>query len=340
MRTGPLRVVLSRGDLPESEHRVRVAVWLDGKLETAAGDVDAPVFLRSSAKPLQALASVVTGAAERFSMTDAELALACGSHGGEPVHVATAAGLLARIGLGPDHLLCGAHPPSHDPAARDLVRAGAEPTTLHNNCSGKHSSMLAACVAMGWPVEDYVAFGHPLQRMNVAHVAAFAGIDPSQVRLGVDGCSAPNFAIPLAEAARAFARWATPATADGVPSVARDAAERIARALAVHPEMIGGTRRVDTDLIRMTGGRVLAKMGAEGVWCLSIAGARTGIAIKAEDGANRAAYPVGLGILRRLGALADAEWAALAPYHDPVLRNHRRIAVGRVEVLPPSGERA
>lgn len=335
----PVRVVLTRGDLPESEHRVRVAVWRGGALARSAGDVAAPVYLRSSAKLFQALASVVTGAADRFSMTQSELALACGSHGGEPFHTATAAGLLARIGLTPEHLLCGAHWPTNEPAARDLARTGAaaEPTNLHNNCSGKHSNMLAACVAMGWPVEEYVAFDHPLQRMNRDHLAAFAGVRPEDVHLGIDGCSAPNFAVPLAASARAFALWAEPAAAADVPDAPRNAARRIREALAAHPEMIAGTRRVDTDLIRLTGGRVLAKMGAEGVWCLGVAGDATGIALKAEDGSSRAVYRVGLDLLRGLGVLSDADWEALTPYHDPVLRNHRRRAVGRVEVHFPPG---
>lgn len=336
MSTAPARVVLTRGDLPESEHRVRVAVWRRGRVETALGDVEAPVYLRSSAKPLQALASGVVGAAERFGLTDAELAIACGSHGGEPFHVATSAGLLAKIGLGPEHLGCGAHWPSYEPAARELARSGGEPSALHNNCSGKHSNMLAACVAMGWPTDTYLEFDHPLQRMNLAHLAAFAGVRTQDVGVGVDGCSAPNFAVPLAASARAFARWATPQAATDVPQEVRDAASRIARALAARPEMIGGTKRLDTDLIRTTGGRVLAKMGAEGVWCLGVVGEDLGIALKAEDGASRAAYPLGLALLRRLGVLTDADWDALAAYHDPVLRNHRRLAVGRVEVeLPP-----
>lgn len=337
MQLPPTRVVLSRGDLAESEHQVRVAVWKDGRIVHAAGDVDRPVYLRSSAKPLQALASVVTGAADRFAMTDAELSLACGSHGGEPFHVETAAGLLNRIGLGPEHLLCGAHPPSYDPAARDLLVRGEKPTNLHNNCSGKHSNMLAACVAMGWPVEEYVAFDHPLQRLNVEHVAAFAGIRPREVTLGIDGCSAPNFAVPLTASARAFALWATPSRATGIPDAARDAATRIRAAVAARPEMIGGTKRVDSDLVRVTGGRVIAKMGAEGVWCLAVTGAEIGIAIKAEDGSSRGAYPVGLAVLRTLGVISDADWDQLVQYHDPLLRNHRRLVVGRVDVIPPTG---
>lgn len=339
MESSPVRVVLWRGDLAESEHRVRVAVWRDGGLVRAAGDVESPVYLRSSAKLFQALVTHVTGAADRFAMSDAELALACGSHGGEPFHTETAAGLLARVGLGPSHLQCGAHPPSYDPAARDLVRAGVEPSALHNNCSGKHSNMLAACVAMDWPTDTYLEFPHPVQQMNVAHLAAFAGLRPRDVTLGIDGCSAPNFAIPLSASARAFALWANPdaATAAGVPAFLVDGARRYAAALTARPEMIAGTKRVDTDLIRLTGGRVLSKMGAEGVWCIGVAGAGIGIAMKAEDGAGRAPYAVGLALLRELGVLTDTVWDALTPYHDPLLRNHRRLVVGRTEVVPPTG---
>lgn len=316
---------------------MRVAVWRGGRLERAAGDVDQPVYLRSSAKLLQALATAETGAIGRFAMTDAELALACGSHNGEPCHTETAAGLLARIGLSPAALQCGAHAPMHDASARALAARGEEPTALHNNCSGKHSNMLAACVAAGWPVETYLEAGHPLQRMNLANVAAFAGVSAGDVTVAVDGCSAPVFAIPLAAAARAVAAWTTPERATLATPAAREGAARIGAALARHPEMIGGTKRLDTDLIRATGGRILAKMGAEGVWWFGVRGADTGVAIKCDDGAGRAPNPVGLAVLRTLGLVDDGEWAALAPWHDGALRNHRKIVVGRTTVEPPGG---
>lgn len=345
--SSPVRVVLTRGPLRESEHVVRVAVWrgagADGVRLHARGDVAAPVFLRSSAKVIQALASVVTGAADRFAMTDAELAMACGSHNGEPFHAATAAGLLARIGLGPEALLCGAHAPMHEPSAKALAARGEEPTVLHNNCSGKHSNMLAACVAAGWTPADYVAENHPLQVMNRAHMAAFCGGRPDEVITAVDGCSAPNFAVPLEAAARGMARWMSPRAAPGLSPAVAGAAERIAAALAKHPEMIAGTRRIDTDLIRVTGGRVIAKMGAEGVWLIGARGAAAdgsetlGIAIKCEDGAGRAPYPVGMAVLRTLGVLSDSEREALSWWFDESLRNHRKIVVGRIEVEPSSG---
>lgn len=331
----PVRVLEKRAGIVECEHRLRVAVWRDGRLARAAGDTEALVYLRSSAKLVQALASVLTGAADRFAMTDAELALACGSHGGESFHVDTAAGLLRKIGLGPEHLQCGAHPPVFEPAARAIWAAGGTPTALHNNCSGKHSAMLAACVAAGWPTADYLDPAHPLQEMNRANVAAFGGLAPSDVRVGVDGCSAPVFAVPLASAARIFANVTNRSAAEGLTEARRVAARRVCAALREKPEMIGGTKRLDTDLIRATGGRVLSKVGAEGLWCAGASGANLGLAVKSDDGTAAAPYWAGITALRTLGVLSDSEWEALAPHRDLVRRNHRKIEVGACEIEPP-----
>jgi L-asparaginase II len=330
-----VRVLEKRAGVVECEHRVRVAVWKDGALVRAVGDVAAPVFLRSSAKPVQALASVLTGAADRFSMTDAELALACGSHGGESFHVETASGLLAKIGLTPDALQCGAHPPVFEPAARAIWAAGGAPTALHNNCSGKHSAMLAACVTSGWPTATYLDPEHPLQVMNRANVAAFGGLAPADVRIGIDGCSAPVFAVPLSSAARIFANVTNRNSAAGISEEQRVAARRVTAALRAKPEMIGGTKRCDTDVIRVTGGRVVSKVGAEGLWCAGVEGANLGLAVKCEDGTAAAAYWTGLTALRALGVFSDGEWEALAPHRDLVRRNHRKIDVGVCEIDPP-----
>jgi L-asparaginase II len=330
-------VVEMRAGIVECEHRVRAAAWKHGKLLHAAGDVDAPVYLRSSAKPVQALASVLTGAADRFDMSDAELALACGSHGGETFHVDTAAGLLAKIGLTPGHLQCGAHAPAFEPAARAVWASGGAPTVLHNNCSGKHSAMLAACVASGWETANYLDPEHPLQRMNRANVAAFGGLAPDAVRIGVDGCSAPVFAVPLASAARIFANVTNRNSAAGLSEAQRVGARRVCAALRAKPEMIGGTKRVDSDLIRATDGRIVSKVGAEGLWCAGVSGADLGIAVKCEDGTANAAQWVGLALLRALGALDAAEWEKLARHHDLVRRNHRQTDVGICEVRLPGG---
>jgi L-asparaginase II len=328
----PIRVRETRGGVVENVHFVRAAVWRGGRLAASRGDVETPVYLRSSAKPVQALAAILTGAADRFAMTDAEIALSCGSHGGESFHVETAAGLLAKIGLTPEALQCGAHPPAYDQAARALVAGNVQPSALHNNCSGKHSAMLAACVASGWTTADYLDPAHPLQVLNRANVAAFAGVEPQEVRLGTDGCSAPVFAVPLARSARIFGAIANRNEAKGLTEAQRVGCRRIAAALRERPEMIGGTKRLDTDLIRATRGRVLSKVGAEGLWCVGVTDADLGVAVKCEDGLSSAAHHVGLSILRGLGALSDAEWEAVLPYRDTVRRNHRKTEVGAIEV--------
>ncbi len=329
-----VRVIRERAGLPESDHRVRVALWRDGRQLAASTATGAPVFLRSAAKPVQALACIVTGAADRFAMTAEELALACGSHNGEPRHVAVARGLLERLGLAESDLLCGAHAPVHQPSAAALVRAGREPTPLHNNCSGKHAAMLAACVAAGWPTADYVAPDHPLQRLNRGHVAAYAGLAAVDVALGTDGCSAPVFVVPLAGAARLAATVVAPERA-GLSGATCGAALRLRDAVRSAPEMIAGTARSDTDVIRATGGGVHCKVGAEGLWCLGVAATSTGLAVKCLDGSADAARRAGLALLRRAGVLDDTVWERLAPHHDPVRRNHRGLDVGRVRVEVP-----
>lgn len=331
----PVRVLVKRAGVVECEHRVRVAVWKDGAIARSAGDTAAYAYLRSSAKLVQAVASFLTGAADRFAMTDAEIALACGSHGGETFHVDTALGLLAKIGLTPEHLQCGAHPPVYDRAARAVWASGAKPTALHNNCSGKHSAMLASCVAAGWPTQNYLDPAHPLQQMNLANVAAFSGVPAGDVRVGVDGCSAPVFAVPLAASARVFAAVTNRNEAQGLSEAQRVAARRICAALRTKPEMIGGTGRVDTDVIRVTDGRVVSKVGAEGLWCAGVCGANLGVAVKCEDGSAAAPYWVGLTSLRTLGVFSDAEWEQLAGHVDLVRRNHRKLDVGVCEIDPP-----
>jgi L-asparaginase II len=197
--------------------------------------------------------------------------------------------------------------------------------------------MLAACVASGWETSNYLDPDHPLQRMNRENVACFGGIAPDAVRIGVDGCSAPVFAVPLASAARIFANVTNRNSAAGVSEARRVASRRVCAALAAKPEMIGGTKRLDTDVIRVTEGRIISKVGAEGLWCAGVSGADLGIAVKCEDGTAAAAYWVGLALLKALGALDGREWDLLARHHDPVRRNHRHTDVGVCEVRLPGG---
>ena len=335
-----VRVIRDRGGLVEAVHHVQVGLW---RFDAASGGVPGSgeaiggeqlAYLRSAAKPVQALACLLTGAADRFSFTVPELALACASHNGEPFHIAAARSMLRKAGVDESALLCGAHAPIHAASAAQLVREGGEPEAIHNNCSGKHAAMLAACVAAGWPTADYLAPEHPLQQLNRDNVAAFSGVPVEDLVIGIDGCSAPVFGMPISGAARLIAGIATPESA-GVSDELTAAATRAADAMTSAPEMVGGTERSDTDLMRATGGRVLSKIGAEGLWSIGVRGAGIGLAVKSEDGSSVAATRAGLEVLRVMGVLADDAWEALARHHDPVRRNLRKLDVGRVRIEIP-----
>jgi L-asparaginase II len=322
---GGCAVEVVRGGRVESRHRVAACV-VDGAGATvlAGGDEGAPVYPRSAVKPFQALALVATGAADASGVSEEELALACASHGGEPAHVERVAAWLARLGLAERHLACGPHPPMHAPSAAGMLARGERPTRLHNNCSGKHAGLLAACLHNGWPVEGYERPEHPVQGYIRAALGEAAGL-PSVEAPGVDGCSLPAFLMPLRALATAAARLA--ADRGG-------ALERVGRAMRAHPAMVAGTGRLCTALMGAAPG-VVAKTGAEGVFLAALPDRGLGIALKAEDGATRAAEVALLALLDRLGAVPDDARDALAPFARPRLRDFNGAVVG--EVRPADG---
>ena len=208
--SNPVLVEVVRGALTESRHRGAVAVIdADGASVLALGEVTAPVYPRSAVKPLQALPLIESGAAERYGFGDAEIALACASHGGEPAHVETAQRMLSRAGLTGAALECGAHWPSHQASAQALARSGGTATALHNNCSGKHAGFICVCAHRGFDVKGYVEPDHPVQREITATLAAMTGTELDARVRGIDGCSIPTYAIPLDRLALAFARFIT-----------------------------------------------------------------------------------------------------------------------------------
>ncbi|MBQ0958570.1 asparaginase [Ideonella sp. 4Y11] len=331
--SNPVLVEALRGDTVESAHRgALVVVDADGATVLALGDVQRPVFPRSAVKLLQALPLVASGAAERWQLTDAELALACASHGGEPAHVATAAGLLARLGLDASVLECGAHWPGHEPATRALARSGAEPSALHNNCSGKHSGLAClGCLLAGGAdargfLSGYTQPQHPVMREVSAALQAATGHDLAHAPMGIDGCSIPTFAIPLQALARGFARVAT---GQGLSAGHAVAARRLRRAIAAQPFMVAGSGRLDTDLMAHFGERLCCKVGAEGVYCAALPELGWGLAIKVDDGNNaRAAEVVLASVAQALLVRDEADAAVLAPRVAVTLRNWRGTAVG------------
>jgi L-asparaginase II len=326
-----------RGGLDESHHFAAAAVTTpDGRLVARLGDPGFATFVRSSAKPFQALPLVEAGGVERFALTDADLALVCASHAGLPRHVEAARSLLERGGFGVGDLQCGAHRPLDAAAARALDAAGEEPTPLHNNCSGKHAGMLLACRVLELPTTTYLDPEHPLQRRIRQRLALFAGVGEDDLGVAVDGCSAPTFHTPLVAAARAYAALVAPELSPPVAAAGSSlaaACRRIVEAMTGCPEQVAGPGRFTTRLMQVSGGRLLGKEGAEGFYGVGVRGpVALGVALKIADGGERARDGVVLDLLHQLGVLSRQELAALEDLRRPILRNHRGLEVG--DVLP------
>lgn len=322
----PVAVRFLRGDTVESVHRVSVAVTdAHGREVGSFGDPGFVTFLRSAAKPLQAIPLVETGAAGRFGFTARELAIIAGSHSGEEEHVAVVEGILAKIGLGADALQCGRHAPYNKEAAD---RVGANFTAIHHNCSGKHSGMLALALHLGADTRTYLAPEHPVQSAILEAVAAECGLKPGQVALGTDGCGVPSFAVPLHGAARAFARLTNAEEAGGRRATTLG---RIRDAMLGNPRMVAGTNRLDTDLMEALRGRLVLKAGAEACYAAGLAGRGIGICVKVEDGNPRAVGPALVRVLDELGEITPAQKEAVAKHWNEPVRNVAGRVVGRIE---------
>ncbi|HVE41256.1 MAG TPA: asparaginase [Planctomycetota bacterium] len=304
----------------ESVHRVSIAALEAGKPALILGSVDEPVFMRSCAKPFQCLTVLESGAADAYGFSGEEIAVIGGSHPGEPEHVRAASSILKKANLKVSDLQCGAHPPSGTRGLRDLLKSGQEPTAIHNNCSGKHSGMIAATRFMRAPLKTYLSPSHPLQKGNVRNLARFAGLKPAQITLGIDGCSAPTFGLPLRAMARALAAFTTE---PGTPKRVRDA-------MMAHPVMVG---RPCATLMSAAPGRILGKVGAEGMYVCGFPGRNAGLALKIHDGSMRAFLPILHAVIRKLGWLEKDDLARLAKAADPVLKNHAGRVVGEVRVV-------
>ena len=324
----PVVVEVLRGDARESRHRGgAVVVDTLGKIRFHLGDPDRMVFARSAAKPIQAMTVVESGALRRFGLSPAELAVICASHGGEPRHLETVRSILDKVGLGVESLACGSHPPVDPASALLLVKGGHAPEPLHNNCSGKHAGMLAVCRRFGWPTENYLAPDHPVQQLNLRNLASVIGVEPSDLHLGVDGCGAPTYALPLSALALAYARLAAPSD---MPLARTEAAREVVAAMRSHPELVAGTGRLCTRLMSLGKG-LIAKSGAEGVYCVGLTDLGWGLALKVEDGAPRAVPPTVVHLLEQIGALDQQDVNLLADLHQPALRDHRGKQVGRIK---------
>ncbi len=328
MDANPILAEAVRGNWVENRHRgAYVVVDADGRIIASAGDIERPIFPRSAIKSMQALPIFARQAEGKFHHTEEELALACASHHGEDVHVATANGLLTRIGLSAADLECGAHAPTNAAAREALRAAGAEPSPLHNNCSGKHSGMLSVALAMGVPTAGYVGREHEVQKAVRAAVESVIGEALTEGKCGTDGCSIPTFAAPLRAFAYGFARMST---GKGLPDELAAAARRLFDAATTHPQLVAGTGHPDTLLMEAFKGRLMQKGGAEGVQCGAIRDKGWGYAIKCDDGNMAASHAMLASVLLKF-ADPDAEQRALIETlaHQPI-KNVRGATVGEM----------
>src|SRR5438105_2740460 len=325
MRTHELDVAVTRGEGTESEHRVHAAVVGEGDELLGAGhDPDAFTYWRSCAKPFQIIPFLSSGGFDSLGWGDQQLAVSCASHGGEPEHVAIVEGMLRDIGLEEGDLACGPHDPSSQRGAKIVRESGGRPTRLHNNCSGKHSAMLAMAHQKGWPTRGYERREHNVQRAILHEVSLWTGVPCGQITQAVDGCGVVVFGMTLERMARAYSRFAV-AAARG-----EEYPRRVVSAMSTHPFLVGGTDRFDSALIAATNGRVVAKVGAEGVHCALIPERGIGIAIKVEDGAQRAQFPALLRVLEELDALPDPLPPKLSEWMHKPVKNTRGECVGQV----------
>jgi L-asparaginase II len=328
-------VEVNRGPITESRHRGHIAA-VDGRDRVVAslGSPDTVTYLRSSAKPFQAIPLITSGAADRFGFTEQEIALACASHSGEPVHVELARSMLKKIGLSPEALKCGVHEPFSAAETRRLRESGQAPSVLQNNCSGKHAGMLALALHLGASTASYDEPENQVQVAISETIAAFAGCRPDELAVGVDGCGVPVFGMPVRAMARMYARLIQPS---GFDEITVAACRRIVAAMMNHPELIGGeTDRLDTEMMRAAKGRLISKVGAEGVYTAGVLPDDQwpdgfGLALKIEDGDDYRARPtVVIEALRQLGVLQDQALAKVAQFARFPVKNRRGDLVGEV----------
>lgn len=330
-QANPIMVEATRGGIVESQHRGRaVVVDRRGEVYMQWGDIDKMTFPRSAVKSLQFLPAVIAGAADKAGFTPAQFALACSSHNGEAFHCQTAHAMLLALGLDEPDLRCGVHWPMREETARELAAKQEKPNQLHNNCSGKHAAMLALAKLKNYSLDDYQQPQHPVQLTIRDFISQMCEYDLTIAPMGIDGCSVPTWALPLRNLALGFARLANP---EVLAADWRQSILRIRQAVAENPQMIAGTGRYCSRMSAAFGCDLFLKVGAEGVFCASLPRQGYGIAIKADDGSDRAAEMILTAVLREIGLFDELNPAVTEQIRDiisPNLINRAGLVVGRV----------
>ncbi|MGM0410261.1 MAG: asparaginase [Bacillota bacterium] len=316
-----------RGELIESIHQGDIVVVdKDGKLLYEFGDKDKITYWRSAAKPVQAIDVVSSGAAEKYNLSDKELAVMCASHSGEDQHVKVVRGILDKIGLDESALDCGTHPPLNKKTARRLCKNGEKATEIRNNCSGKHAGMLTLCQYYGWDIKNYPRLDHKLQQHLLKIVSDITDYPKDKIYKGVDGCGVVVYGMPLKNMAYAFARLSAPNT---LAKKYQEAAKRITKSMEKYPELVAGSKRFNTELLKVANGEFFAKSGAQGVYCVGHEYENIAIALKVKDGSSRGARPAVVEAMKQLDLLSKKQLEKLKKYHEYEIKNHHGDKIGK-----------
>lgn len=330
---------LARGEFVESTHYGSIAVSdTQGHLVAWYGDADTITYLRSSAKPFQAIPLIEEDGQSTFGLSLREIALICASHSSTDEHVATVCAIQHKTGVDETELLCGVHPVNDKKTAENMRERGEKPTPNRNKCSGKHTGMLTYAHMRGWSTHDYLDPEHPVQQRILESFAEMSAVPRNEIIVGIDGCSAPNFAVPLRNAALAFAQLCDPSQ---LPEKRAKACRTITTAMTQNPTMVAGNGKFDTRLMEVAGSRIISKGGAEGYQAMGLfpnalgpGSQALGIAFKVSDGdlLGRARPAVALEILKQLGALTPTELGELSEFGPSLpVNNWRKIVVGHTQ---------
>lgn len=322
-----LAVKRTRGSIIESRHNAHIAVIDENhNLKYSYGEPDFYTYFRSCAKPIQALQVILSGAAERFNFDNQKIAIMCASHYGEPEHINTVLSIMKKAGLQLTDFRCGEATSINRKISLDLVRNGISDSELISDCSGKHSGMLSICKHLDYTTHDYLNKNHPVQKENLELISKFCNAPQDKIAIGIDGCSVPVFALTLKQMATGYLNLVNPVKFD---HEIQQACERIFNAMNEHPFMISGTDGFCTALLKATKGRLIGKIGAEGVYCIGLKKEKLAIALKIEDGSLSVVPPVAMQVLKQLNLLSNQEYHELEKFHHFDNLNNNGLTVGK-----------
>lgn len=329
--SNPVLVEVYRAGVLESFHRgVVCVVNRKGEVIFSIGDIQQLCYPRSAMKLLQVLPLIELGGVEKFGFTTEEIAVMCGSHNAEPEHLRVVSSILDKIGENKDKLFCGPQYPTSKKDADELIRSGIKPHHIHNNCSGKHAGMLALCRLIGADTTDYIQPNHPIQQLIMETCAAMYEYPAQQMKVALDGCSAPIFSVPVYHQALAYKNLADPS---GFSESRQRACKLVVEAVSTFPFMVAGSKRYCTDMMKITAPQIIGKTGAEGVFCLSLTTKQIGVCIKIDDGKMLPQYNVAQSFVEATGMFSREQLSPLHHYAEEALTNFNKFQTGEIRTV-------